>query len=305
MLPLDRLNEGQGIEAAMITIRLSGITHVGSITTTKCYKQQEIESIKPRNRMLHMSVVYCSLLKSGGELCFFCGEEGGPGTDGLHEVTTFQVDQCVRKCAKLTGDNFLLAKLSLGDMVALEAKYHTECLLALYKCARKVQAVQQQISSKDDVVSGIVFAELVMYIEEVFLAASISPVSKLTDMAQLYMSRIQQFGVMNDKRMHTCATKLKQRLFPHFPDMQSQSKGRDVMLVFDEAIGAALDKVCDQDSNSEAVHLARLHRLYADTCLTSTSFIGSFCQERSVRCTLSAFTSKYGVGRPKYQGPSL
>ena len=43
------------------------------------------------------------------ELCFFCDEEGG--TDGLQEVTTFQVDQCVRKCAKLTGDNFILAKL--------------------------------------------------------------------------------------------------------------------------------------------------------------------------------------------------
>ena len=56
--------------------------------------------------------------------------------------------------------------------------------------------------------------------------------------------------------MHTCTTQLKQRLFTHFPDMQAQSKGRVVMLVFDKDIGAALDKVCDQDSNSEAVHLA-------------------------------------------------
>ena len=75
-------------------------------------------------------------------------------------------------------------------------------------------------------------------------------------MAQLYMSRIQQFGVMSDKRMHTCSTQLKQRLFAHFPDMQAPSKGRDVMLVFDKDIGIALNKVCDQDSNSEVVHLA-------------------------------------------------
>ena len=66
-----------------------------------------------------------------------------------------------------------------------------------------MQAAQQQICCKDDVVSGIVFAELVMYIEEVCLEASISPVFKLTDMAQLYMSRMQQFGVMSDKRKHT------------------------------------------------------------------------------------------------------
>lgn len=51
--------------------------------------------------------------------CFFCGQAAG--TDGLHEVTTFQVDQRVRKSAELTRDSFLLAKLSLGDMVALEA----------------------------------------------------------------------------------------------------------------------------------------------------------------------------------------
>ena len=100
----------------------------------------------------------------------------------------------------LTGDGFLLAKLSLGDMVALEAKYHTKCLLALYNRGRKVQVTQQQISSKDDEVSGIVFAELIMYIEEVCLEASISPVFKLTDLAQLHMSRIQQFGVLSDKK---------------------------------------------------------------------------------------------------------
>ena len=40
------------------------------------------------------------------------------------------------------------------------------------------------------------FAELVMYIEEACLEASISPVFKLTDLTQLYMSRIIQFGVM-------------------------------------------------------------------------------------------------------------
>ncbi len=60
------------------------------------------------------------------------------GNDGLHEVTTFQVDQRVRECAELTGDSMLLAKLFAGDMVALEAKYHSKCLLALYHRAEKV-----------------------------------------------------------------------------------------------------------------------------------------------------------------------
>lgn len=126
--------------------------------------------------------------------CFFCGQAAG--TDCLHEVTAFQVDQCVRRSDELTGDSLLLAKLSLDDMVALEAKYHTKCLLAPYNRARKVQVEQQGAYGEDDEISGFVFAELVMYVEEVRLEASTAPVFKLADMAQLYMTRMQQFGIV-------------------------------------------------------------------------------------------------------------
>ena len=108
----------------------------------------------------------------------------------------------MRKNADLTGDSFFLAKLNLGDMVTLEAKYHTKCLLALYNRTRKVQTAQQQTSSKDDEISGI-FAKLLMCVEQVCSEASIVPVFKLTDMAQLYISRVQQFEVMRDKKIHT------------------------------------------------------------------------------------------------------
>ena len=64
-----------------------------------------------------------------------CGKP--PGTSGLHEATTFQVDERVRRCSMLHEDTELLAKLSTADMVALEAKYHTKCLVSLYNHARK------------------------------------------------------------------------------------------------------------------------------------------------------------------------
>ena len=65
--------------------------------------------------------------------CFFCGESG---TETLDGVATYQVDTRVRKCTAQVGDNELLARLSMGDMVALEAKYHSKCLLALYYRAK-------------------------------------------------------------------------------------------------------------------------------------------------------------------------
>ncbi len=110
----------------------------------------------------------------------------------------------------------LLGKLSLGDMVALEAKYHSKCLLALYNHARKAKA-EPHVADDDDLeIAGIVFAELVMYIEEACFEASTAPVFKLADIAKLYASRIEQLGVVSDQRTHT--TRLKQRLLAHFPE---------------------------------------------------------------------------------------
>ena len=116
-----------------------------------------------------------------------------------------------------------------------------------------------------------------------YLEASTAPVFKLADMAQLYMSRMQQFGLTSDKRMHT--TRLKHRLLAHFPAMRAQSKGRDIMLVFDELIGAALGKAYEQDSDSDAVHLAHAAQIVRRNIFMSNPFTGSFeenCQEKSV-----------------------
>ena len=120
-------------------------------------------------------------------VCFFCGKP--PGTSGLHEAATFQVDERVRRCAMFLKDTKLLAKLSTADMVALEAKYHTKCLVGLYNHARK--AKDEKFKDIDDrkVASGIASAELVMYIKETQqMDKERAPVFKLNDLAQLYMS---------------------------------------------------------------------------------------------------------------------
>ena len=172
--------------------------------------------------------------------CSFRGKSAG--SDGLHEASTFQIDRRMRECAALVEDTLLLARLSMSDMVALEGKYHAKCLLALYNCARRVKTDAQQGIDRECEISGIVVAELVMYIEETRLDASTAPVFKLADLAHLYKFRMEQFGIMSDSRANT--TRLKQRVLAHFPDLRAQGKGRDVFLVFDEDIGAALGNAC-------------------------------------------------------------
>ena len=45
------------------------------------------------------------------------------------------LDQKVKECAQVLGDKHLLAKLSAGDMIAMEAVYHRACLTRLYRKA--------------------------------------------------------------------------------------------------------------------------------------------------------------------------
>ncbi len=74
---------------------------------------------------------------------------------------------------------------------------------------------------------------------------------------------MQQFGVTSDKRMHT--TRLKQKLLAHFPAMQAQSKGRDIMLVFDEDIDARL---------VSRTMTVMLHRLFVETFSAPSTSLG-------------------------------
>ena len=71
--------------------------------------------------------------------CFFCDEPAG--SVGLHNACTYNIDTKVRKCALKLNDTALLAKLAPGDMIAIEAKYHSKCLIALNRAARSISAL--------------------------------------------------------------------------------------------------------------------------------------------------------------------
>jgi len=148
-------------------------------------------------------------------------------------------------------DANLLSKLAEGDMIATEARYHTICLINLYRRAARVGSVP--ISDH----SGIVLAELVAYIEEVRSNQTIVPVLKLSKLSKLYTSRLNQLGAVTTSREN--ATRLKERILYHFPDMivVSEGRGHDVKLMFDENLGSTLTKAFQVDSDDDGIHLVR------------------------------------------------
>ena len=97
-----------------------------------------------------------------------------------------------------------------------------------------------------------------MYIEDQ-IDDNKAPVFKFSDLSQLYISRMEQLGTKTTGRVHTI--RLKQHLLAHFTDIRAQKKSRDVLLALEEDIGSALAKVCELDSDTDAIHLARAAKI--------------------------------------------
>ena len=74
-------------------------------------------------------------LKIFSENCFF-SEESDPQQE-LHGCLSIPTSNCVKAMTEDLEDLKLLGKLSDGDMVATEAKYHSKCFLNLFNRHRK------------------------------------------------------------------------------------------------------------------------------------------------------------------------
>ena len=221
------------------------------------------------------------------ELCFFCELET---SDPLRNASTFQLDSRVRSCALALQDERILAKLSAGDLVAIEAKYHPKCLVAFYRKANEQQQVTQK-SDHDRMCHGIAFAELVSYIDELHNEEDSLMVLKLAELTRMYTARLQQLGV---EQSSIRSTTLKNRILGQFPDMSEHKDGRDVLLAFNKDIGIALKKSYENNYDDDAMCLAKAASIVRrDMLRTKAVFSGSFshdCQEKAIPDSLLALS---------------
>ncbi|KAG7163702.1 Retinol dehydrogenase 7-like [Homarus americanus] len=160
-------------------------------------------------------------------------------------------------------DQHRLVKLSAGDLIAQEAKYHVQCLVSLYSKARqaKVQTIPQ----------GVALAELVSYNENAHTDTEAVRVFKLADLTSMYTTRLEQLGT-------------------------THKEGRNVFLVFNEGVRPALRKAYDHDADNDAIHLARAASIVRrEMFKMESSFTGTFdsqCQGSSVPNSLMALKSR-------------
>ena len=196
------------------------------------------------------------------------------------------MDTRVRRCTFALQDQKILAKLSAGDFVALEACYHSPCLAAFYKRA--------ETASKDDSddsnfqLQGTAFAELITYIEEARASNDAITVFKLADLASMYTSRMEHLGADTATRVHT--TRLKERILSHVREIEAYKQGRDVFFGFKEDLALALNKVSREDCDDEVIHLTKAASIIRRDMLQLKSMFNGFfepnCQIESVPTSL-------------------
>ena len=206
--------------------------------------------------------------------CFFCDSD----EDTLHKIMDLVVSNCVRDIACETEDTKILAKLSEGDMIAIEALYHCKCLVAYYNKSR----TQKDVTDEPDFRS-VALGELIFYILD---EENENPgmVFKLSDLTKLYIQTLECLGDHIDYKINS--THLKNRLLQSLNDLHAYKQGRDVFITFKVDVGKSLQKKYLEKSDDDWMHMARAAVILRKSILShETEFTGEFnsnCQRSSV-----------------------
>ncbi len=97
------------------------------------------------------------------ESCMFCTKITGT----LHACATKKLDNDLGLMASELQDAELLARIAGGDLIAIEAKYHYNCLSAYKSKYRSMQRAEHDACSHDvEIIKAQSYADLFAYIEE-------------------------------------------------------------------------------------------------------------------------------------------
>ncbi len=159
--------------------------------------------------------------------CLLCEESEGK----LHQFSTLRADTNVWTIARDLQDASLLAKLEGGDLIALEAKYHLNCLVQIRNRHRSfLRESQNSIgeSSEEKKMEARAFAELVTYIESAIEEHNYF--FKFSELQSLNEKHLQDFGILKEINK-VC---FKKQILSHFPEAQAQSDGKNIVLIFEK-----------------------------------------------------------------------
>ena len=124
--------------------------------------------------------------------CIFCCKKHGQ----LHEFRTLGANENIRQMATQLQEIELMARMEGGDLIALEAKYHLECLTALRNRHRSLMRQQVQESGvpcEEKRMKARALVELFTHVENRVEDGTFY--FKFSDLLQLYEKRLRSIGI--------------------------------------------------------------------------------------------------------------
>ena len=151
----------------------------------------------------------------------------------MRKASTKDLEKRLREVAETLEDGKLLARLTGGDVIAQQFKYHRTCLTARYNKERSNVnnlAKSQGRTEPEPNVYPRVLSELIAYSVESSLHVEEPVIFCLPDICQLYQQRLEQLSVESP---HVNSMGLKDSVLAEIPDLEayrSDKDGREVTL---------------------------------------------------------------------------
>ncbi|MEL7308718.1 MAG: hypothetical protein AAGK05_13165 [Pseudomonadota bacterium] len=218
------------------------------------------------------------------ELCIFCDEGGS-----LHEFSTLQSDHHVKKMAQELNDSKLLKKISCGDLIALEAKYHTRCRVAYSNRYRSLMRQRFCESDNDNQVDETpAFFSVTSFIEDKMENGT--SMFKLADLHAIYENRLKELNIHKTVNR----TRLKKQLSDYFDEATWQSYVRNIFLVFTSTMKNVMRDSLSTERNTFMKTARTIREDVLKNDSNSKEFDGNFskdCQSVSVPQSMISFVS--------------
>ena len=309
-LDINRINDGSGISQTLKSNNAFWHTNCNlafcDYKLERAQKRENKRNIKNKDTDCPSPVKtrrLCNPMPANNkETCFFCEEYDVD--KNLFKAATKDITKNVYKCAKQLCDRKLLAKLAPGDMIAINAKYHLNCLNILYNRYRShLTNIEFKKQSNQVSYDSLVFAELIAHIEEARQNTTKIPIFYLKNLVEMYKIKLAELREVDVKEIIVHATRFKLRLLKHVPGLTEEKEGKDIILIFSKDIGPTIQHAINNDMDEEAVVLSKAAQIVRKEIFSSAyEFSGSFekdCERNAVPKSLLAMVQMI------LEGPSI
>lgn len=224
-------------------------------------------------------------------VCLFCEEADGRQ---LRQCYTIELDHKIRTLSKNSEQySHVTAKLSEGDMVATESKYHLACLTNFYKRTERLQ-------NPEELCNDVAFDEVYKRISDWMRSEEEENLLFLKNLHSLFVSIMKE---ANEDDTSINRTRLKHKIMDKFPDLICSKKGKDIVFykpaIADNLVKTALPLNAAKDRKmDEVVHIVR--EMLSDFTKDDTAL-----QEDSVPKNLVEFITKVLFGRLQHSQAAL